>query len=101
MTEKTQLTAEDVDNIAQLARLSLTSQEREMYRRQLSAILDYVHELQALDTSAIEAAFRVLPLPPALREDEVRASIPVDDALANAPQRHEDYFQMPRILEEE
>ena len=95
------LTLEDVDRIAHLARLALKAGEREAYHKQLCSILEYVNTLQSLDTSGIEATFMVQPRHNVMREDGKRPSIPVEAALANAPEREGDTFKVPRILDEE
>ncbi|MHB2017124.1 MAG: Asp-tRNA(Asn)/Glu-tRNA(Gln) amidotransferase subunit GatC [Candidatus Xenobia bacterium] len=99
--EQAALTLEDVDKIAHLARLGLKPGERELYHKQLCSILEYVNTLQGLDTSGIEATFMVQPRHNVMRDDVVRPSIPVEAALANAPQREGDTFKVPRILDEE
>ncbi|HEY3999305.1 MAG TPA: Asp-tRNA(Asn)/Glu-tRNA(Gln) amidotransferase subunit GatC [Candidatus Xenobia bacterium] len=95
-----ELSLEEVDNIARLARLRLSADERVQYQKQLSAILGYVNTLQGIDTSGVEANFTVLPREPLLRADEVRSCLPQEATLANAPVRHEGYFRIPRILED-
>ena len=95
------LSLDDVDKIATLARLKLSADERTLYHRQLTDILDYVNQLQALDTTGIEPSFMVLPQEPRLRDDVVPPSLPSAAALHNAPEREGQYFKMPRILEEE
>ncbi len=67
------LTLQEVEHIAELARLTLTEQEFEQYREQLSAILDYAQSLKDLDTEGILPTSSVLPNRSALREDEIIA----------------------------
>ncbi|MBN2394359.1 MAG: Asp-tRNA(Asn)/Glu-tRNA(Gln) amidotransferase subunit GatC [Anaerolineae bacterium] len=79
------LTREDVEHIAALAHIALDEAELALYQEQLSAILDHAAQLQELDTDAIPPTASVLPLRTVLREDEPKATLPVEDALANAP----------------
>lgn len=92
------LSLEQVEHIAELAKLSLTAEEKESYREQLSAILDYADMLQQLDTDAIPPTATVLPLQNVMREDEVTPSFPVDEILANAPDVQDQYFRVKAIL---
>ncbi len=68
-----QLTLEEVDKIAALARLELSAEERESFRRQISSILDYVGKLRQLDTASVEPMTHALELWDPLRPDEVRS----------------------------
>ncbi len=89
----------DVKHIALLARLSLTEEERERFGSQLSSILSYVGKLNEIDTSGIESASHVLEMKNIMREDELRSSLPVDDALMNAPDRSGNFYRVPKIIE--
>ena len=89
-----------VEHIADLAKLDLTEAEVEMYADQLSAILDYVEQLNQIDTSAIPPTASVLPLSNVLRPDAAAASLPTDAALANAPDSAEGQFRVSAVLDE-
>ena len=93
------LTLEEVEHIADLARLRLTDDEKERYRQQLSAILDYVAQLQALDTSGIPPTSSVLPPHGILRPDEPQPGLATESLLSNAPQVESDQFRVPPVLE--
>jgi aspartyl-tRNA(Asn)/glutamyl-tRNA(Gln) amidotransferase subunit C len=93
------LTADDVRWVAHLSRLQLTDAELEIMTRQLSAIVDYVNLLQQVDTANVEPLAHPLPLHNVFREDEPCPSLPVDAALANAPDRRGDYYGVPAVLE--
>lgn len=93
------LTLAEVEHIAQLARLDLTTAEKELYRQQLSAILDYAAKLQALDTNGIPPTASVLPPRSVLRPDEPRAGLPLEDVLRNAADIEDDQFRVPPVLE--
>lgn len=93
------LTRAQVEHVAHLARLSLSEDELERYREQLSAVLDYVEQLNKLDTASIPPTATVLPLQAPLRADEPQPSLPTEEALANAPSRDGQFFRVHAILE--
>lgn len=93
------LTLQEVDHIAELARLSLSAEEKARYREQLSAILDYAARLQALDTSGIPPTSSVLPARSVLRKDEARPGLSREELLRNAPLVENSQFRVPPILE--
>ena len=95
------LTIEQVEHVAQLAQLALTDQEQDLFRDQLSSILEYAERLQQIDTHDIPPTATVLPLENVMRDDEVRPSLPLADVLANAPDVENDCFRVPVILENE
>jgi aspartyl-tRNA(Asn)/glutamyl-tRNA(Gln) amidotransferase subunit C len=90
----------EVEHVARLARLALEPEEKERMRRELDAILGYIDKLRALDVEGVEPTSHAVPVTNVMRDDEPRASFPLDDMLANAPERHGDLFRVPRILEE-
>jgi aspartyl-tRNA(Asn)/glutamyl-tRNA(Gln) amidotransferase subunit C len=93
------LSLAQVEQVAKLAQLTLSDQEKELYREQLSSILEYAQRLQQVDTSAIPPTATVLPLENVMRDDEVHPSLPVADALANAPDAEDGLFRVPVVLE--
>lgn len=94
------LTSEQVEHVAQLARLSLDADEVERFRAQLSRILGYLDKVEGLDVSGVPPTAHAVDLATTpLRPDAVRESLPVDDALANAPEREGTLFLVPRIIE--
>lgn len=93
------LTRAQVDHIAELAKLSLTEEEKARFQGQLSEVLDYAHRLQALDTDDIPPTSTVLPLRSVMRDDTVKPSAPTATLLANAPKAGGDSFAVPVVLE--
>jgi aspartyl-tRNA(Asn)/glutamyl-tRNA(Gln) amidotransferase subunit C len=93
------LTPEEVDHIALLARLELSDPEKELYREQLSSILDHVARLQKLDTSHIPPTSSVLPPRSRLREDEIKTGLSKDQAMKNAPDEKKGQFLVPPVLD--
>jgi len=93
------LTREDVLHIARLARLGLTETEVERFREQLSNILENFEILQPVDTTDIPPTAQSIILQNVVREDEVAASLPQNQILANAPQKDGDCFRVRAVLE--
>jgi aspartyl-tRNA(Asn)/glutamyl-tRNA(Gln) amidotransferase subunit C len=93
------LTSEQVRWVAHLARLELSDAELEMMTRQLSAIIDYVNQLQQVATEGVEPLAHPLPVHNVFRDDEPAPSLPVDVALANAPNRRDSFYGVPAVLE--
>ncbi len=93
------LSREEVLQIAELAKLSLTESELSTYAEQLSAVLEYASRLEQLDTADIPPTATVLPLQNVLREDVVRPSLPREQALANAADAIEGQFRVDAVLE--
>ena len=93
------LTLAEVEHIAELARLSLSDDEKALYQEQLSEILEYAERLQALDTLSIPPTATVLPLRSVMRADEPRDSMSRDDVLANAPQVEAESFRVHAVMD--
>ena len=96
---ETHLSAEDVRAIADLARLELSDDAVTLYRRQLSAILDYFQKLEELDTSHIDPPSSVLPLSNVMRADEAGEALSVAHAIANAPDSDGEQFRVRAVLD--
>ena len=90
---------QEVEHIAELARLELSQEEKERYCEQLSAILDYAARLRELDTAGIPPTSRLLPDDAVLRPDLPRPGLPLEDLLRNAPNVQDGQFRVPIILD--
>ena len=90
--------SEEVRELALLARLELSEQEIERMTGDLDAILGYVDALKELDTTSVEPMTHAVPFDCPLRPDAVGVSLPVEEALRNAPRREANFFQVPRIV---
>ncbi len=93
------LTREQVTHVAELAKLGLTDGEMDQFGEQLSAILEYAEKIQELDTEAIPPTASVLDVQNVMRDDEVRASMPREDVLANAPDAEAGRFKVRAVLD--
>ena len=92
------LTRADVEHVAHLARLGLTEEELARFEGQLNHILDQYAILTRLDTEHIAPTAQTIELANILRDDVVQPSLPVEAALANAPERSGDHFLVPAII---
>ncbi len=88
----------DVEKIAVLARLYITEEEKEKYTGQLNVILGYMEQLNKVDTSSVEPLSHPFELSNVFRDDEVQPSLPVDEALKNAPDKSGNYFKVPKVI---
>jgi aspartyl-tRNA(Asn)/glutamyl-tRNA(Gln) amidotransferase subunit C len=88
-----------VRTVAKLARLDLTEREVTEFSSELSAILEYIEKLNELDTDSVEPLAHCLPIHNVFRDDNVKASLSLEDVLKNAPQREDNFFKVPKILD--
>ncbi len=88
-----------VHRIARLARIAITDEEAERLETELSGILDWVAQLDELDTSDVEPMTRVAAMTMKKREDVVTDGFCADDILKNAPKVDDHYFVVPKIVE--
>ncbi|MCS6852225.1 MAG: Asp-tRNA(Asn)/Glu-tRNA(Gln) amidotransferase subunit GatC [Gemmataceae bacterium] len=93
------LTADQVRWVAHLARLELSEADLAKLTEQLSAIVDYVGQLQSVNTDGVEPLAHPLPIHNVFREDEPHVPLPVEAALANAPDRHGGFYGVPAVLD--
>ena len=91
----------DIEHVAKLARLELSEDETAKLREQLGAILEHAAKVGEVATSDVPPTAYAIPRSNVLRPDEVRDSLSVEDVLANAPEREDDRFRVPRIVEVE
>ena len=89
------ISKDDVVHVARLARLELTDEELDRFAGQLDAILEAVGKVSELDLRGVEPTLHPLELSNVWAEDEPRPSLPVEDALANAPEVEDDAFRVP------
>jgi aspartyl-tRNA(Asn)/glutamyl-tRNA(Gln) amidotransferase subunit C len=92
------VTLKDVEHVATLARLSFSPEEKQRLAAQLNTILEYMEQLNELDTSNVEPLSHVVDVSNVFREDTLRPSLPRDEALRNAPSRTEKFFKVPKVI---
>lgn len=88
----------EVEHVAHLARLYLSGEEKELFTRQLSQILDHAGKIAQLDTSDVEPTSHVIPVKNVMREDKVKKPLSQKEALLNAPEKEDGGFAVPRIV---
>ena len=88
-----------VRRIAHLSRIAVGDDEVERLGQELNAILAFVEELNAVDVSGVEPLTSVLPMNMKKREDVVTDGGVADDILANAPEREDHFFVVPKVIE--
>lgn len=93
------ITANDVEHVANLARLELSDAEKAVFTDQLNTILNYVDKLNSLNTDDVEPTSHVLPITNVMREDERKPSLPIEKVLLNAPDEEDGQFKVPAVLD--
>lgn len=93
------LTGDQVRWVAHLARLEFSPDELAVFTEQLSRIVDYVNQLQQINTDGVEPLAHALPIHNVFRPDEPAPSLPPDEALLNAPARKGDFYSVPAVLD--
>ena len=91
----------DVDHVARLARLALTLEERERFRRQLGLILEHAEKVREVAAEDVPPTSHPIPRVNVMRPDEPEPTLSQEEALAGAPEVEDGRFKVPRILEEE
>lgn len=92
------ITMDDVDYVAKLAHLDFTPAEMSDCADKMASILDYMQQLQQIDTTDVPITTHVLPLENVFREDIIGETLTTEKALANAPDQEDGYFKVPKIL---
>jgi aspartyl-tRNA(Asn)/glutamyl-tRNA(Gln) amidotransferase subunit C len=93
------LTMEEVEHIAKLARLELSAEQKELYRQQLSKILDYIAKLRELDTTSVPPTAGGGLDRMELRTDAATPGLTTEALLRNAPESEDDQFKIPPVFE--
>lgn len=91
----------DVKHVAKLANLPLSKEEEEKFDKQLAETLDYVSRLEEIDTKNVEPTSQVTGLENVVREDKPSPSLSQEEVLQNAKSKHNGFFKVPAILENE
>jgi aspartyl-tRNA(Asn)/glutamyl-tRNA(Gln) amidotransferase subunit C len=89
----------DIDHVARLARIELTQDEKAALREQLGVILEHAAKVGAIAADDIPPTATPVPLMNVFRDDEPEPSLPVEEAVRNAPDREGDRIRVPRIVE--
>ncbi|MGB0910146.1 MAG: Asp-tRNA(Asn)/Glu-tRNA(Gln) amidotransferase subunit GatC [Nitrospirales bacterium] len=92
------ISKQEVEHIAMLARLTIAEGEKELFSDQLSQILTFVDQLREADTQGVPQTSTIVTQSNALRDDAVLNSLTVDQATGNAPQSKDGFFLVPKII---
>ena len=98
------ITLKDVEYVANLAKLELSKEEKKRFQKELDNIIKYIDQLNELDTENVPITSHVVFLQNVLtetrlgRKDEVLPSLSADEALANAPEKKDGFFKVPKVI---
>lgn len=93
------ITIEQVEHVANLARLRFNEEEKQRLAEHLGKILEYIEQLNKLNTDEVPPTSHVIPVRNVVREDIVKPSLTQEEALANAPSPVNGLFEVPKIIE--
>jgi aspartyl-tRNA(Asn)/glutamyl-tRNA(Gln) amidotransferase subunit C len=88
-----------LDHVASLARINLTAEEKERFGKQLGDILAYVAQLNEVDVEGVEPTAHAFPVVNVWADDIPEPGLSVEDALRNAPERRDNMFVVPKVVE--
>ena len=92
------ITIRDVEYVAKLAKLKLSEAEKRKFQKELDKIITYIDQLNQVDTENVPPTSHVIPMENVLREDKVKSSLTQEEALANAPDKKDGYFRVPKVI---
>lgn len=94
-----EITNDIVDRVATLAKLEFKPEERELIKNDLNKIIDFIDQINNIDTEGVEPLIHMNNEVNVLREDIAEVTITQQEALKNAPQKDSDYFKIPKVLD--
>ncbi|HVI69836.1 MAG TPA: Asp-tRNA(Asn)/Glu-tRNA(Gln) amidotransferase subunit GatC [Magnetospirillaceae bacterium] len=95
----TTISTDDVKYVAALAKIAITDDEAAKFTKELDAILGYVQQLDAVDTTGLQPTYQVTGLTNVTRKDEIiNYGTSREDLLKNAPRTHDGYIEVPKVL---
>jgi aspartyl-tRNA(Asn)/glutamyl-tRNA(Gln) amidotransferase subunit C len=92
------VTLKDVGYVANLAKLELSLEKKRRFQKELDSIIKYVDQLNEVDTQKVPLTSHVVFLQNVLREDQVLPSLSQDEVLANAPEKKDGFFKVPKVI---
>ena len=96
----TKITKEEVEKVAHLARLELNENEINNHAEQLEKILDYIKQLETIDTDDVHCTTRAIEVVNVFRKDEKKSSDCNEELLKLGPSREDKFFKVPKIINE-
>lgn len=94
------ISKDDIIKVSELARLEFNEEELEKFTEQLGKILEYIEQLNELNTDNVEPTSHVLDMSTPLREDKVVEWLSTEEVLKNAPESEDDFFVVPQVIED-
>ena len=94
------ISKDDIIKVSELARLEFNEEELEKFTEQLGNILEYIEQLNELNTDNVEPTSHVLDMSTPLREDKVEEWLSTEEVLKNAPESEDDFFVVPQVIED-
>ena len=94
------ISKDDIIKVSELARLEFKGEELEKFTEQLGNILEYIEQLNELNTDNVEPTSHVLDMSTPLREDKVVEWLSTEEVLKNAPESEDDFFVVPQVIED-
>jgi aspartyl-tRNA(Asn)/glutamyl-tRNA(Gln) amidotransferase subunit C len=88
-----------LDHVAHLARIDLTAAEKERFAAQLGDVLTYIEQLNEVDVEGVEPTAHAFPVVNVWADDVAEPGLPVDEALRNAPEKRDNMFVVPKVVE--
>jgi len=92
------ISLEEVEYLAGLVKLKLSENGKRKFQKELDKIINYIDQLKKVNTKNIPPTSHVIPMENVLREDKVLPSLSQDEALANAPEKENGYFKVPKVI---
>jgi len=92
------ITIKDVEYVAKLAKLKLSQEEKRRFQKELDKVIRYIDQLNQVDTENVPPTSHVVPMQNVLREDKVKPSLTQKEALANAPDKKDGHFRVPKVI---
>jgi len=93
------ITKDEVKHISLLSRLLFSDEEIEVFSKDLNSILEYVSKISELNTEDVEPTLHVVPLMNVMRDDVVKPSLNIEKVLQNAPDKEDECFKVPKIIQ--
>ncbi|QED46475.1 Asp-tRNA(Asn)/Glu-tRNA(Gln) amidotransferase subunit GatC [Cytobacillus dafuensis] len=93
------ISTDQVKHVANLARLAITEEEAEMFKKQLDAMISFAEELNEINTDHVEPTSHVLDMKNVMREDKPQEGLPQSEVLKNAPEHQDGQVKVPSIME--
>lgn len=87
-----------IDNLAHLARLRFTAEEKQSFKSDLQSMITFVEQLKEIDTTGMAPLLHMSDVVNVLRNDEIKGSISREEALKNAPQKDDQFILVPKVI---